>query len=81
MRASLESSGTESWQWFARPAVDHRSDVADGKDARMVWRQFFRRYLVEQRLEGVVVVLVDERDPDVGIAQFIQCADSAETGG
>jgi hypothetical protein len=29
--ASLKSSGTKSWQWFTRPAVDHRSDVAYGK--------------------------------------------------
>jgi hypothetical protein len=52
--------------------------IANGK-TDLFWRQFLRRYLVEQRLEGVVVVLVDERDPDVGIAQFFQRADSAET--
>src|SRR5271165_6395222 len=52
--------------------------IANG-NTDLFWRQFFRRHLVEQRLEGVVVVLVDERDPDVGIAQFFQRADSAET--
>ena len=41
--------------------------IANGK-TDLLGRQFFRRHLVEQRLEGVVVVLVDERDSDVGIA-------------
>jgi len=49
--------------------------IANGK-TDLFWRQFFRRHLVEQRLESVVVVLVDERDPDFGIAQFFQRADS-----
>ena len=35
--AGLESSGTEAGQWFAGLAVGHHSDVADGKDARMVF--------------------------------------------
>jgi hypothetical protein len=53
--------------------------ITNGK-TDLFGRQFFRRHLVEQRLEGVIVVLIDERDPDVGIAQFFQRADSAETG-
>src|SRR5208283_1025106 len=54
-------------------------EIANGK-TDLFGRQLVRRHLVEQRLEGVVVVLVDERDPDVGIAQFLERADSAETG-
>jgi hypothetical protein len=41
--------------------------IANGK-TDVLGRPFFRRHLVEQRLEGVLVVLVDERDPDVGTA-------------
>jgi hypothetical protein len=40
--------------------------IANGK-TDLLGRQFFRRH-VEQRLEGVVVELVDERDPDVSTA-------------
>ena len=36
------------------------------------------RDLVEQRLEGVVVVLVDEDDVDVGVLQLARRADPAE---
>ena len=43
--------------------------IPNGK-TDLFWGQFFRRYLVEQRLECVVVMLVDERDTDVDIAQF-----------
>jgi hypothetical protein len=35
--ASLERSGTKAGQWFACLAVDHRSDVANGKDAWMIF--------------------------------------------
>jgi hypothetical protein len=31
-------------------------------------------------LESVVVTLVDDRDPDIGIAQFLERADAAEAG-
>jgi hypothetical protein len=47
-----------------RTAMQH---IANGK-TDVLGRPFFRRHLVEQRLEGVLVVLVDERDPDVGTA-------------
>ena len=36
------------------------------------------RDLVEQRLEGVVVVLVDEHDVDVGVLQLAGRADAGE---
>jgi hypothetical protein len=31
-------------------------------------------------LESVVVTFVDDRNPDVGIAQFLERADAAEPG-
>ena len=34
--------------------------------------------LVQQRLEGVVVVLVDQHDVDVGLAQLLRGADPGE---
>ena len=37
-----------------------------------------RRQLVEQRLEGVVVVLVDDDDVDVGLLQLVGGADPGE---
>ena len=37
-------------------------------------------HLVEQRLEAVVIVLIDERDSQARIAEFFERADSAETG-
>ena len=37
-----------------------------------------RRELVEERLEGVVVVLVDEHDVDVGLLQRSRGADAGE---
>ena len=42
--------------------------------------QLVRRDLIEQWLEGVVVVFVDDRDPDIRVAQFFDCADAAEAG-
>ena len=37
-------------------------------------------HLVKQRLESVVVTLVDDRNPDVGIAQFLERTDAGEPG-
>src|SRR5215475_8359916 len=53
--------------------------LADGKP-HFRGRQLIGSHLVEQRLESVIVTLVDERDPDVGIAQFLERADAAEPG-
>src|SRR5262252_10954085 len=53
--------------------------LADGKPHFRA-RQLIGSHLVEQRLERVIVTLVDERDPDVGIAQFLERADAAEPG-
>ena len=36
--------------------------------------------LIEQRLERVVVVLVDDREPDRRVAQLLRRADAAEAG-
>ena len=38
-----------------------------------------RRHLVDQRLEGVVVVPVDQDDFHVGILQALDCTDPGET--
>ena len=35
-------------------------------------------HLVQERLEGVVVVLVDEHDVDVALVQLLGCADPGE---
>src|SRR5215475_12129160 len=51
--------------------------LADGKP-HFRGRQLIGSHLVEQRLERVIVTLVDERDPDVGIAQFLERADATE---
>src|SRR5262249_47726366 len=53
--------------------------VADGK-GHFRGRQLGRRHLVEQRLEGLVVVVAEERDADVRVAQLFERADAAETG-
>jgi hypothetical protein len=55
----------------ARASADagDKENTLNGK-TDLCGRQLVRRHLVEQRLEGVVVVFVDERDPDVGITQF-----------
>jgi enterochelin esterase-like enzyme len=42
--------------------------------------QLIRSYLVKQRLESMVVILVDNCDPDVGITQFLDRADASESG-
>src|SRR4029450_3872898 len=57
-----------------RVAVPHLAD----RKPRFRGRQLIGRHLVEQRLERVIVTLVDERDPDVGIAQFLERADATE---
>ena len=41
--------------------------ITNGK-TDLFGRQFLRRHLVKQRLKGVIVVLIDERDADVGSA-------------
>src|SRR5581483_4902794 len=42
--------------------------------------QLCRRDLVKQRLKGLVVIVADERDPHIGVAQALESADAAETG-
>src|SRR5262249_24468305 len=53
--------------------------LANGK-AHLPGGQFIHRYLIEQRLERVIVILVDQSDSDVGVPQFFECADPTETG-
>ena len=54
-------------------------ELADGK-THFCGPQLIGGHLVEQRLESVVVTFVDDRNPDVGIAQFLERADAAEPG-
>ena len=49
--------------------------IANGK-TDLFWRQFFRRHLVGSGWKVWVVVLVNERDPDVGIAQVFERAET-----
>src|SRR4029453_18727266 len=42
--------------------------------------QLIGGHLVEQRLESVIVTFVNDRNPDVGIAQFFERADATEPG-
>src|SRR5262249_13372775 len=38
-----------------------------------------RRDLIEERLEGVVILPIDERDPERGLAERVRCVESAES--
>src|SRR5262245_32174888 len=52
-------------------------EVADRMPDRGLLQEA-RRDLVQERLEGVVVVLVDEHDVDVGLLQLLGRADPAK---
>src|SRR5258708_16367532 len=54
-------------------------DAAQSK-RRIARRQYGGRHLVEQRLELLIVILIDQRDPNIrGRSQFTRTVQSGET--